>query len=246
MASKNSTQILIVLISIAILVGMVNIYFSMKSENHILQSTKDHHQMDGLPLSENDKPIDRDGSTLVRGNEADKEVTSPGSTSSSGSGEAQQSQTQSSASQATPTTGSGIKDIDIRRWVNRSIPLTYESGGGAADSIRKQYAHVVEDLKKVQQHLLDGNSEAAMALIRPMLRDRSNIYREDAEWYQILTLLAAGNHDSGLTQLNRLLRDNMHLYYFLGTELHAELVPIQTIMQRSSDQDKKKDRGTGY
>lgn len=244
MASKKGTHLLIVLVSIAILVGLVNIYFSLKSENHVLQSNSVESQLEIEESTNRDQPHHTNGGTTVKEDEKDQRVSSSGS-STTGS-ESQQNQNNSQTSQANPATGSGVKDIDIRRWVNRSIPLTFESGGGAADSIRKQYAHVVEDLKKVQQHLLDGNSEAAMALIRPMLWDRSNIYREDAEWYQILTLLAAGNHESGLTQLNRLLKDNMHLYYFLGTELHAELVPIQTIMQRSSDQDKKKDKGTGY
>ncbi|TVQ43016.1 MAG: hypothetical protein EA362_12160 [Saprospirales bacterium] len=67
-----------------------------------------------------------------------------------------------------------------------------------------------------------------------MLNDRGNIYREDAEWYHVLALFAAGNNESGLNHLNRLLRDNIHLYYFLGTELQAEMVSIQALIQRSS------------
>ena len=66
-----------------------------------------------------------------------------------------------------------------------------------------------------------------------MLNDRSNIYREDAEWYNILALVAAVNNESRLNHLNRLLRDNIYLYYFIGTELQAERVSIQALIQRS-------------
>lgn len=246
MAGKQSIQILIVLISIAILVGIVNIYFYLQSDNHVLESPE---------LVYEPSETLEEGEVQQAETQFDESDRKTPEASTSGSEKVPEAESRSTSQNAgtsetpkppaTPT-DSGIREIDIQHWVKRSIPLTFESGGGAADSIKKQYAHVVRDLERVQQHLLEGNSEAAMSLIRPMLWDRSNIYREDAEWYQILTLLAAKNYDSGLNQLNRLLRDNMHLYYFLATELHGELVPIQTILQRSSERERQRDRGTGY
>ncbi len=124
------------------------------------------------------------------------------------------------------------KEIDIEYWLERSIPLTFESRTETSEDIRKQYEHIVRELEQVRTHLKNGDHSQAMALLRPMMWDRSNIYREDAEWYYILALISAGNKNTAIEQLNRLLRDNIHLYYFLGRELHEELVPIRDLIQR--------------
>ncbi len=123
-------------------------------------------------------------------------------------------------------------EIDIEYWLERSIPLTFESRTETSRDVRKQYEHVIAELENVRELLKKGEHNQAMAKLRPMMWDRSNIYREDAEWYYILALITAGNKNTAIEQLNRLLRDNIHLYYFLGRELHEELVPIRDLIQR--------------
>lgn len=217
-------------------------YFAMESDKHILSSQITQLDLEGNEQSEGEGNTDQEGqSGFSEEDDPADALHSPSKGESTSSGETRTPP----AAQSPPNAQA---EFNIKKWVNKSIPLTFESGGGAADSIKQQYRYVVRDLENVQQLLLQNQPDSARSLIRPMLWDRSNIYREDAEWYQILTLLASGDRKSGLERLNRLTKDNIHLYYFLGQELHAELVPISSRIQNRSDgQSKKEDKKpTGY
>ena len=227
MENKKLLYILIGLTTVLILVGIANLFFM---GNHTPAESVEQTDEELAGLDE-ELMEDAAGATTPTNNQRPQAIQSqPAQASDSRA----TSPAQNNSSQTTPATRPQAREFNIRTWVNRSIPLTFESGGGAADSIKRQYAHIVRDLERVQQLLLQGNTQEALELIRPMLRDRGNIYREDAEWYNILALLAAENTDSGLNHLSRMLRDNIHLYYFLGTELQAEMVSIQALIQRSS------------
>lgn len=217
-------------------------YFALESDKHILSS-----QLTQLN-SEGNEPLEREGNTDQEGKSGFSEEDGPADGLHSPSTRESTSSGETKTPPVTQSPPNAQAEFNIKKWVNKSIPLTFESGGGAADSIKQQYRYVVRDLKNVQQLLLQNQPDSASSLIRPMLWDRSNIYREDAEWYQILTLLASGDRKSGLERLNRLTKDNIHLYYFLGQELHAELVPISSRIQNRSDgQSKKEDKKpTGY
>lgn len=244
--TKQSLYIISALLAAVLLVGVANLYFMLKDDEHIHIAEKE---------DEWEKEMEDDVAKADSREQVAKDQNATGTTESTAAGSSpQNTETQRASEQRTttesatpPSRPSRSVEIDVPQWVNRSIPLTFETRGGAADSIRKQYEHVVADLQAVQQHLINGNAEAAMGLIRPMLWDRSNIYREDAEWYQILANLSAGNNETATNQLNRLLRDNIHLYYFLGRELHAELVPIRELMQQQARRDgRSSQERTGY
>ena len=232
MANKQLMYVLIGLITVLILVGVANLYFMNKqSVEEISEKIDDEVTLpNGATEYTDESVVSEENATATNqrqeatqpqtGGQAENRSTTP---------------TQSNQSQPAPRSGTQVREFNIRTWVNRSIPLTFESGSEASEAIRRQYAHVVRDLERVQQLLLQEKADEALQLIRPMLNDRSNIYREDAEWYHILALFAAGNNEAGLNHLNRLLRDNIHLYYFLGTELQAEMVSIQALIQRSSE-----------
>ncbi|TVR83252.1 MAG: hypothetical protein EA409_03340 [Saprospirales bacterium] len=244
--TKQSLYILIALLAAVLLVGVANLYFMLKNEEHIHAVSIEEEWNEEL---EGETTAVEALEQLPNGERGKKSSDRPTTGTMQQTAETQRPAEQRSTTEpaATPSRPSRSAEINVPQWVNRSIPLTFETRGGAADSIRKQYEHVVKDLQAAQQHLINGNAEAAMALIRPMLWDRSNIYREDAEWYQILANLSAGNNETATNQLNRLLRDNIHLYYFLGRELHAELVPIRELMQQQARREGRSSQDrTGY
>lgn len=231
MANKQLMYVLIGLTTVLILVGVANLYFMNKqSAEEISEKIEDEVTLsDGATEYADESVANEENAT---GTNQRQEAAQP---ETGGQAENRtRTPAQSNQSQTVPRSGTQVREFNIRTWVNRSIPLTFESGSEASEAIRRQYAHVVRDLERVQQLLLQEKADEALQLIRPMLNDRSNIYREDAEWYHILALFAAGNNEAGLNHLNRLLRDNIHLYYFLGTELQAEMVSIQALIQRSS------------
>ncbi|TVQ43019.1 MAG: hypothetical protein EA362_12175 [Saprospirales bacterium] len=230
MGNKQLMYLLIGLTTVLILVGIANLYFINKQSGEEISE-----KIDG-ELIPPDETTEYQNESLTEENAAvnnqRQQTTQP---QSGGQAEIRtRTPAESNQSQTTPRTGTHVREFNIRTWVNRSIPLTFESGTEASENIRRQYAHVVRDLERVQQLLLQEKADEALQLIRPMLNDRGNIYREDAEWYHILALFAAGNNESGFNQLNRLLRDNIHLFYFLGTELQAEMVSIQALIQQSA------------
>jgi hypothetical protein len=229
MGNKQLMYILIGLTTVLIIVGVANLYL-MKN-----QSTEKTSEGTNEIEASYDNDVDSSEADS-RGLNSESNQSPPSATQQKSTPPARSKSTapQSNQNQTTQSTRPQVREFNIRTWVNRSIPLTFESGGDASEAIKKQYAHVVRDLERVQQLLLQEKADEALQLIRPMLNDRGNIYREDAEWYHILALFAAGNNESGFNQLNRLLRDNIHLFYFLGTELQAEMVSIQALIQQSA------------
>jgi hypothetical protein len=241
--SRQAVNIIILLLSILILVGLANIYFMLQKDKHILHPVEKSEEEaidDDYTYAE---PLDTKQKESASANQQIKDREKESDTQ-------QKTERKKEASESTdreqpPAATRKEPEINVAYWVERSIPLTFESRGGAADTIQRQYRHVVRDLQQVQEHLKKGEHQQAMQLIRPMLWDRSNIYREDAEWYQILALISAGDTNTATNQLNRLLRDNIHLYYFLGRELHAELVPIRKLMQQQAQRERERS-GNGY
>jgi len=232
--SKQSLNILIFLVSILILVGVANIFFILQKDRHIMTpadktETENYEEYNAGELEEDqDTPLEpreekqETGQTGVQ----DKPTTTkePEADSKKDDDSAETEKAVSPSARQT--------EIDIEYWLERSIPLTFESRTETSRDVRKQYEHVIAELENVRELLKKGEHNQAMAKLRPMMWDRSNIYREDAEWYYILALITAGNKNTAIEQLNRLLRDNIHLYYFLGRELHEELVPIRDLIQR--------------
>ncbi|TVR87231.1 MAG: hypothetical protein EA411_08465 [Saprospirales bacterium] len=218
--------------SILILVGVANIYFLLQKDRHIMTSvekteTDNYEEYITGELEEVNDSADR---TLDEKRQIGQKQEKNSIRNQS---EAESQKTDDSAdAEKAASPPARQAEIDIKYWLERSIPLTFESRTETSEDIRRQYEHVVKELQQVRTHLKNGDHSQAMALLRPMMWDRSNIYREDAEWYYILALISAGNESAAIDQLNRLLRDNIHLYYFLGRELHEELVPIRDLIQR--------------